>query len=81
MGIADLKNLIDSQLVNLYYFTGGFGGFFLLMYLFYYYPMLTFEIKFLRKLTDIIQIIPKNANSTISKTATQTKAHFSSKYA
>ena len=78
MEISDLRNLIDSQLSNLFYFTGGFGGLFLLMYLFYYYPMLTFEINFLRKLTDIIQIIPRNSNSTISKTGSQTKAHFSS---
>ena len=78
MEISDLKYLIDNQLNNLYYFTGAFGGLFLLIYLFYYYPMLTFEINFLRKLTDIIQMIPRNSNNTMSKTSSQTKARFSS---
>ena len=77
MGISDLRNLIDAQLNILYYFTGGFGGFFLMIYLCYYYPMLAFEIKFLKKLTDIIQIIPKNLNSSIFKSVSQTKARFS----
>ena len=74
MCISDLKNSIDSQLNALYYFTGVFVALFLIMYLCYYYPMLTFEIKFLIKLTDIIQIIPKTQNNSISKSLDQTKA-------
>ena len=56
---ADLTNLVNSKLYDLYIFTGGFGLIFLLMYCCYYYPMLSFDIHFLNKLTDLILMIPK----------------------
>ena len=78
MCINDLKTLIDNELYTLYYFTAGFGVLFLIMYLFYYYPMFSFEIKFLAKLVDIIQIMPKNSSSTMNKSVNQTRKSFSS---
>ena len=74
----DLRNLINSQLNDLYSFTGGFGVLFLILYFIYYYPMLAFEIKFLRKIIEIIQIIPKNSNNTTNKSVNKTRARFSS---
>ena len=55
-----IADLINQQLSNLYYFTAGFGALFLLMYFCYYYPIFSFDINFLNKLTDLILIIPKN---------------------
>ena len=55
-----MTNSINSQLNSLYYFNAGFGALFLIMYAVYYYPMLSSDINFLKKLTDIILIIPKN---------------------
>ena len=60
MDISILNDLINSQLNNLYYFTGGFAFLFLLMYFCYYYPMISSDIKFLNKLIEIILIVPKN---------------------
>ena len=77
MMISDLEGLINSQLNKLYYFTGSFGILFLLSYLFYYYPLLAFEIKFLEELTDFIQIIPRNSH-TVFKSFGQANTHFSS---
>ena len=71
MEFVDLKNLIDSQLDNLYCFSGGFIAILLMIYLFYYFPMLTFEIKFLNKLTDIIQIMPRHSKNTNIKSLSQ----------
>ena len=74
----DLNSWIISQLNNVYSFTVGFSILLALMYICYYYPMLTFEMKFLRKLVDIIQIMPKNSSSTMNKSVNQTRKSFSS---
>ena len=74
----DLNSWIISQLNNVYSFTVGFSILLALMYICYYYPMLTFEMKFLRKLVDIIQIMPKNSSSTMNKSVNQTRKSFCS---
>ena len=57
---ADIRGLINSKLNSLYFLSAGFGALFLLMYFCYYYPMLSSDINFLRKLTELIITIPKN---------------------
>ena len=59
---TDIINLINSKLNSLYFVSAGFGAIFLIIYFCYYYPMLSFDIKFLKKLTDLILIIPKTNN-------------------
>ena len=73
MDSANISELINTQLNNLYYFTGGFGMLFLLIYFCYYYPMLSFDIKFLEKLSDLILIIPKIKNQVRYKPIIQKK--------
>ena len=76
MNNANISDLISTQLNNLYYFTGGFGILFLLLYFCYYYPMLSSDAKFLEKLTDLLLILPKIQNTVNDKPLTQKKIHF-----
>ena len=72
----DMTDLIESKLHDLYIFTGGFGLMFLLIYFCYYYPMLSNDISFLNKLTDLIHMIPKipkPMNPTSASTISQQK--------
>ena len=60
---TDIINLINSKLNSLYFVSAGFGAIFLIIYFCCYYPMLSFDIIFLKKLTDLILIIPKTNNA------------------
>ena len=78
MDSTDIAALINSQLDYLYYLTGGFGVLFLIMYCCYYYPMLSYDIKFLKKLTDLISILPKTKNIAQVASLTKQKIRFAS---
>ena len=76
---TDMTNLVNSKLYALYFFTGGFGLIFLLMYFCYYYPMLSFDINLLNKLTDLILMIPRihiPVNSASTSVVTHKNVYF-----
>jgi hypothetical protein len=55
---VDSQSIINDQLNKLIYFSVAGSSFVLFIYLFYYLPLLLSEIRILKKITDVLRILP-----------------------